>query len=445
MDSIRESELTLAAAPRRGALPGAAFPGSADPNAADPNAGVQDLIAAAGSLQLCADSAGLIDQLRGLEDLKCLVADELSADAGTFAGAGDRAILAAARAASYRRDPRSVTDRASHAAIERHVSLRPAPDTMTYLTALLPVAAGVAVHAALSRHADTLHSDGDPRSRAQIMADALVERTTGTPGGISGVEIQLIMTDRTLFQGESEPARLPGYGIIPAGWARSVLTPGQCQHDYLDTTNTTGGGTRRAAVLDPARRSSEHGSAGYTRPPRPATSSPWTPERAFFQPGSAASSTPAMTPAAPRTATPRSAITTTSSRGTPAERPTWATAQVSARHATTPKKHPAGGPLPGPDRGTPSNSAPPPATAITPRHLRCPEPANPEPVSQEPADRNSQPHPRNRLSRNGHLADAESGHRRDGAMRRQSQCRKVPGPAAPTRPRCVSGGRWPES
>jgi hypothetical protein len=94
---------------------------------------------------------------------------------------------------------------------------------MCYLTALLPVSAGVAVHAALSRHADSLRSDGDERSRGQIMADALVERTTGTPGGITGIEIQLIMTDRTLFQGDSEPARLPGYGVVPAGWARTII------------------------------------------------------------------------------------------------------------------------------------------------------------------------------------------------------------------------------
>jgi hypothetical protein len=157
---------------------------------------------------------------------RCAVDDELAPDAGTFTGAGDRAITAAARAATYRKDPRSVTQRASHAATERNVSLRPAPDTMTYLTALLPVAQGVAVHAALSRHADTLRSDGDDRTRGQIMADALVERTTGTTGGITGVEIQLVMTDRTLFQGDSEPARLPGYGTVPAGWARTLLTPG---------------------------------------------------------------------------------------------------------------------------------------------------------------------------------------------------------------------------
>ncbi|WP_413463643.1 DUF222 domain-containing protein, partial [Arthrobacter sp. SO3] len=155
---------------------------------------------------------------------RAAVDEELAADTGTFNGAGDRQIIAAARTAAYRRDPRTVTARASHAATERHVSLRPAPDTMCYLTALLPVAAGVAAHAALTRHADTLHAAGDPRTRAQLMADALIERTTGTPGGISGIEIQLVMTDRTLFQGHSEPARLPGYGIVPAGWARDQLT-----------------------------------------------------------------------------------------------------------------------------------------------------------------------------------------------------------------------------
>ncbi|MGO4856825.1 HNH endonuclease [Arthrobacter sp. 2MCAF14] len=158
---------------------------------------------------------------------RCAVDAELAADTGVFDGAGDKAIIAAARTAAYRRDPRSVTQRASHAAAERHVSLRPAPDTMTYLTALLPVAEGVAVHTALTRHADTLRSSGETRSRGQIMADTLVERTTGTPAGISGVEVQLVMTDRTLFQGDSEPARLPGYGIVPAGWARTMLSTGE--------------------------------------------------------------------------------------------------------------------------------------------------------------------------------------------------------------------------
>jgi len=154
---------------------------------------------------------------------RAAVDEELAADTGTFDGAGDRAIISAAKAAAYRHDPRSVTQRAAHAETERSVSLRPAPDTMCYLTALLPVAAGVAAYAALTQHADTARATGDTRPRGQLMADALVERVTGIPGGITGIEVQLVMTDRTLLAGDTEPARLAGYGVVPAGWARKLV------------------------------------------------------------------------------------------------------------------------------------------------------------------------------------------------------------------------------
>jgi hypothetical protein len=151
------------------------------------------------------------------------VDEELAADTGALDGAGDRAITNAVRTAAYRRDPRSVAQRAAHAVTERTVSLRPAPDAMTYLTALLPVAQGVAAYSALVREADTARSGGDERSRGQVMADTLVERVTGTPGGITGIDLQVVMTDRALFQGDSEPARIPGYGTIPAHTARTLL------------------------------------------------------------------------------------------------------------------------------------------------------------------------------------------------------------------------------
>jgi len=70
-------------------------------------------------------------------------------------------------------------NRLSNTVNERRVSLRPAPDAMTRLTALLPVAQGVAGYAALSRHADTNIATGDARGRGQVMADTLVERVTG--------------------------------------------------------------------------------------------------------------------------------------------------------------------------------------------------------------------------------------------------------------------------
>ncbi|WP_427004236.1 DUF222 domain-containing protein [Pseudarthrobacter sp. H2] len=188
---------------------------------------------------------------------RCAVDEELAADTGALSGTGDRALVAAARSAACRRDPRSVAQRASHAEGERHVSLRPAPDTMTYLTALLPVAEGVAVHTALTRHADTLKSGGDPRTHGQLMADALVERITGSPGGITGIEIQLVMTDRTLFQGDSEPARLPGYGIVPAAWARASLRAGGT--DSWLRRLYTAPGTGELVAMDSRARLFPHG------------------------------------------------------------------------------------------------------------------------------------------------------------------------------------------
>jgi len=118
------------------------------------------------------------------------------------------------------------------------VTLRPAPDTMSYLTGLLPVAQGVACYAVLTRAADTARAAGDPRTRGQVMADTLVtalgatpaqESTAGVPatpdpaGPAGSVSVQLVMTDRTLLAGDDEPAYLLGYGIVPAGWARDLL------------------------------------------------------------------------------------------------------------------------------------------------------------------------------------------------------------------------------
>ena len=137
---------------------------------------------------------------------------------------GDRQLIARIKTVSYALDPHSVVNRASKAASERFVSCRPAPDTMTYVTALLPVAQGVGVYAALTREADRLRATGDARSKGQIMADTFVERTTGKVRAEDArVEVQLIMTDQTLLGGSSEPAVLAGYGVVPAQLARDLV------------------------------------------------------------------------------------------------------------------------------------------------------------------------------------------------------------------------------
>ncbi|MCQ1953024.1 HNH endonuclease signature motif containing protein [Arthrobacter sp. zg-Y238] len=158
-----------------------------------------------------------------LEDRR-RVDEEVAGDPEVLETLGDRQIISRARGAAYRLDPSAAVKRAAKAESERFVSCRPAPDTMTYLTGLLPVAQGVGVYAALSREADRLRASGDSRGRGQIMADTLVERVTGqTEAGQLEVEVQLVMTDRTLFGGDSEPAVVPGYGPVPAQWARDLV------------------------------------------------------------------------------------------------------------------------------------------------------------------------------------------------------------------------------
>ncbi|WP_341395123.1 HNH endonuclease [Arthrobacter sp. G119Y2] len=151
--------------------------------------------------------------------------DELVAgDPGELEQLGDRQLIAKIKSLSYSMDPHAVVKRAAHAVSERFVSCRPAPDTMTWVTALLPVAQGVGVYAALTREADRLRASGDPRSKGQIMADTFVERTTGQARAEDvRVEVQLIMTDRALLAGSAEPAVLPGYGVVPAQFARDLV------------------------------------------------------------------------------------------------------------------------------------------------------------------------------------------------------------------------------
>ncbi len=151
---------------------------------------------------------------------------ELWAHPDRVTSLGDRALVAKVKTLAYRADPHSVVNRATRAHSERFVSLRPAPDTMTYLTALLPVTQGVAAYAALSRAADTTQAaGGDPRGRGQVMADTLVERLTGqTHVTEVGVQVNLVMTDTTLLGGDPEPAIISGHGPIPAQVSRDLVT-----------------------------------------------------------------------------------------------------------------------------------------------------------------------------------------------------------------------------
>jgi Domain of unknown function (DUF222) len=82
---------------------------------------------------------------------------ELCADVSHLDGMGDARIAAAAKEIAYRLDAQAVVDRAAKAEADRTVTIRPAPDTMTWVTALLPVAQGVGVYAALKQTVGLMH------------------------------------------------------------------------------------------------------------------------------------------------------------------------------------------------------------------------------------------------------------------------------------------------
>lgn len=152
-------------------------------------------------------------------------------------------------------DQEAVVRRRSKAAGGRRVSLQPLPDGMVRMTAILGLQEGVATYAALLRAALAAKAgggfNGDPtrwgsggaqpeasgtdpaagfvqkprsKGRGALMADALVERLTGSPAATPcGVELIVVITDKALFGVDNEPAHVDGYGPVAASWVRDLV------------------------------------------------------------------------------------------------------------------------------------------------------------------------------------------------------------------------------
>ncbi|HEX6148426.1 DUF222 domain-containing protein [Nocardioides sp.] len=185
----------------------------------------------------------------------------VAGDPGKLEAMGLQQVVSACQASAARLDPGAVVKRRRRAEADRHVSLRPAPECMTRLSALLPVKDGVGVLAALTKAAASGRAAGDPRTKGQLMADTLVaavlgttqadssgttapdpadptgpaepDASTGRAGGTAdgpGITLGLVMSDQALFgDGDAAegPAHLDGYGPIPAELARELIA-GAC-------------------------------------------------------------------------------------------------------------------------------------------------------------------------------------------------------------------------
>lgn len=133
-----------------------------------------------------------------------------------------RRVANAARALAAELDPEAAVRRSAKAEAGRRVTIRPTPDTMAYVTGLLPVAQGVAVWASLKAGAKAEKAAGDERSESQLMADLFVQRLTGQNVATAvPVEIQLVMTPDSLLGASERPARI-GDCVVPAQTARDL-------------------------------------------------------------------------------------------------------------------------------------------------------------------------------------------------------------------------------
>ena len=146
--------------------------------------------------------------------------------AGRLAEVGVGRLGNEVRALAQQIDQKAAVEHLEKCTEERAVSVRPAPGNMAYLSALLPMPQAVAVYANLKKSAASLIGTGEAgrRSQPQVMADLLVERTTGQECAAAvPTEIHLVMNDGSLVGPGDAPAWLPGFGPLPAGAARTFV------------------------------------------------------------------------------------------------------------------------------------------------------------------------------------------------------------------------------
>ncbi|NLF04630.1 MAG: HNH endonuclease, partial [Actinomycetales bacterium] len=178
--------------------------------------------------------SGALNEYRArtlVRETACLTREDRAAvdstvcgDPRGLAGVGNKRLAAIAKHEGYSLDPHAIVRRAELDAAERRVTLRPAPGSMTYLTALVPMAQGVAVLANLQRAAEAARATGDERSKGQIMADTLVERLTGQDAADAvPVMVNLVVSDATLLASGHEPGVLDGANMVPAQLARDLV------------------------------------------------------------------------------------------------------------------------------------------------------------------------------------------------------------------------------
>ncbi|MFC0437835.1 uncharacterized protein DUF222 [Kutzneria buriramensis] len=128
-------------------------------------------------------------------------------------------------------DPTGYEQRHQKAKAERRVEIRPLPDGMAHLTAILPAVEARMVHDLLCADAKDLPKD--ERTTDQKRADAFLDRFLGQAKE-RDVRVHVTMSMETLMGLTEDPALLEGYGPITADTARELAMDGIWRAILLD-------------------------------------------------------------------------------------------------------------------------------------------------------------------------------------------------------------------
>ncbi|MFC0436672.1 uncharacterized protein DUF222 [Kutzneria buriramensis] len=128
-------------------------------------------------------------------------------------------------------DPTGYEQRHQKAKTERRVEIRPRPDGMAHLTAILPAVDARMVHDLLCADAKDLPTD--ERTTDQKRADAFLDRFLGNVRK-RDVQVHVTISMETLMGLTEDPALLEGYGPISADTARELAMHGIWRAILLD-------------------------------------------------------------------------------------------------------------------------------------------------------------------------------------------------------------------
>ncbi|MFE0019721.1 DUF222 domain-containing protein [Amycolatopsis sp. NPDC059021] len=140
-------------------------------------------------------------------------------------------------------DPDGYERRARARRQTRQVRLHHEDETMSSLTAKLPVEQAGAIYASVDRAARKLRRlPGEERTTEQLRADVFAERLLAARGGDASIraDIHVYVDLLTLAGLNNEPAEVAGYGPIPPWLARQIATEPSSTWRRLITDPETG-------------------------------------------------------------------------------------------------------------------------------------------------------------------------------------------------------------